>query len=71
MPHRYRVLVWLAGLVSFAGLGVWAGVATPLPVMWAGGALLGALIGVGAVVAFLHSLDRAPMSGIGRSRRAG
>jgi len=72
MPQRYRTLIWFAGLLSFAGLGIWAGVATPLPVMWAGGAVLGVLLGVAAVAAFLHALDRTPVDALPRrSRRAG
>lgn len=72
MPQRYQRLVWAAGLLSFAGLGLWAGLATPLPVMWAGGALLGVLLGVGAVTAFLHALNSSSVDTLAQRRtRAG
>lgn len=57
LPLRYRLTIWIAGLVSCAGVGAWAGLMTPLPLMWSSGAALGVLLGVVLVAAYLAVLE--------------
>lgn len=70
MPWRYRLLVWSVGLLSFAGVGMWVALATPLPLLWSTGAVVGVLLGVAAVALFLRSLEREPVDAR-RTPRAG
>lgn len=62
LPLRYRLTIWITGLLSFAGLGVWAALMTPLPLMWSAGAVVGALLGVLAVAGYLAVLEGGPTS---------
>lgn len=71
MPWRYRLLVWFVGVLSFAGVGIWLALATPIPVLWSTGALVGVVLGVAAVAAFLRSLERTPADEAQRTPRAG
>ena len=57
LPQRYRLTIWIAGLVSCAGVGAWAGLVTPLPLMWSSGAAVGVLLGVVLVTAYLAVLE--------------
>jgi hypothetical protein len=57
---RYRVAVWMTGVVCFAGLGGWSAVVlatVPGPGPLVGGLVLGGLLGALLVVAFLHALE--------------
>jgi hypothetical protein len=60
LPLRYRVTIWIAGLVSCAGVGAWAALMTPLPLVWSAGAVLGAGLGVLIVACYLSVLERGP-----------
>ena len=60
LPLRYRLTIWIAGLVSCAGVGAWAALMTPLPLMWSSGAVLGAGLGVIVVAGYLSVLVRTP-----------
>ena len=60
LPARYRLTIWIAGLLTCAGFGAWLALMTPLPLMWSSGAVGGAALGVLAVSAFLHLLDANP-----------
>ena len=71
MPWRYRLLVWFTGLLSFAGVGMWVALATPIPVVWSTGAVVGLVLGIAAVNAFLRSLERDPVADVRRTPRAG
>ena len=57
---RYQLVIWLVGLVTTAGTGAWVAWSTPLPLVPASGALVGALLGVAAVGAFLHVFGTQP-----------
>lgn len=71
MPWRYRSLVWFAGLLSFSGVGIWLAIATPIPLVWSTGGVLGAVLGVAAVTFFLRSLGRERVDDLGRTPRTG
>ena len=60
LPVRYRVAVWIAGLVAFAGAGAWVAFATQVPLEWQSGAAIGVVLGGLAVGSFLRALERAP-----------
>jgi hypothetical protein len=60
LPLRYRLTIWIAGLVSCAGVGGWVALVTPLPLVWSSGAVLGAALGVLVVVGYLNVLERSP-----------
>ncbi len=60
LPLRYRLTIWIAGLVSCAGVGAWAALMTPLPLVWSSGAVLGAGLGVLVVAGYLSVLERSP-----------
>ena len=66
LPLRYRLTIWIAGLLSCAGLGAWAALLSPLPLVWpsgpALGALLGAALGVLVVAGYLSLLERSPVA---------
>ena len=57
LPVRYRVVVWVAGLVAFAGTGVWLAVLTQVPLGWQSGAATGIALGTLAISSFLRALD--------------
>jgi hypothetical protein len=56
LPVRYRVAVWFAGLVAFAGVGAWVAFATQVPLEWQSGAAIGIALGGLAVASFLRAL---------------
>ncbi len=60
LPLRYRVVVWLAGLLSFAGIGAWVAVISELPLVWPSAALMSVVLGAVAVATFLHVLEGEP-----------
>jgi hypothetical protein len=60
LPLRYRVTVWFAGLLSFAGVGAWLAHSTVIPLMWSSGAAVAVLVGALAIVSFLHLLAAEP-----------
>jgi hypothetical protein len=60
LPVRYRVAVWIAGLVAFAGAGAWVAFATRVPLEWQSGVAIGVILGGLAVGSFLRALERAP-----------
>ena len=57
LPLRYRIVVWVAGLVAFAGVGAWIAFATQVPLGWHHGAVLGIVLGGLAVTSFLRALE--------------
>ncbi len=57
LPVRYRVAVWLLGLVAFAGVGAWVAFATRVPLEWQSGAAIGVALGGIAVGSFLRALE--------------
>jgi hypothetical protein len=57
LPIRYRVVVWVAGLVAFAGVGAWIAFATQVPLGWQYGAGIGIVLGGLAVSSFLRALE--------------
>ncbi|HET6563155.1 MAG TPA: hypothetical protein VFG72_14875 [Marmoricola sp.] len=59
LPVRYRVVVWVAGLVAFAGVGAWIAFSTRVPLAWQSGAAIGIALGGLAVSSFLRALERA------------
>jgi hypothetical protein len=60
LPLRYRVAVWVAGLLSFAGIGAWLAHTTDIPLVWSSGAAVGVPLGALAIAAFLHLLTSEP-----------
>ncbi len=58
LPRRYRIVLWVVGLVSFVGAGAWVAFSTPLPLLWQYGAVVGALAALAAVPAFVRHLGR-------------
>jgi hypothetical protein len=60
LPLRYRVAVWIAGVVAFAGAGAWLAYVTPQPLGWQFGAAIGAVLGVVLVSAFLRVMQQPP-----------
>ena len=60
LPARYRLTIWIAGLVTFTGGGAYVAMMTDLPLVWSSGAALGALFGVLVVAGYLHLLEKAP-----------
>ena len=63
LPLRYRMMIWIAGLVSCAGVGAWIALMTPLPLVWSSGAVVGAMLGVLIVAGYLSVLERSPQAG--------
>ncbi len=60
LPMRYQVAIWVVGLVACAGTGAWLAWSTRLPLLPSSGAVLGAVLGVAAVGAFLHTFGTSP-----------
>lgn len=60
LPARYRLTIWIAGLVTFAGVGAWLAVIADVPLLWHSGAVVGAALGVLAVAGYLHLLEQSP-----------
>jgi hypothetical protein len=57
---RYQVAIWVVGLLATTGTGAWLAWTTPVPLVWTSGALLGAVLGVAAVGAFVHTFGTDP-----------
>ena len=57
LPLRYRLTIWIAGLVTCAGVGAWAALVSPLPLVWSAGAVIGAGLGVLVVAGYLSVLE--------------
>ena len=57
VPLKHRITVWVLGLLSFAGLGAWLGLASPSPLVWPSTAVVSAALGALAVTLFLHQLE--------------
>ena len=70
LPVRYRVAVWIAGLVAFAGVGAWVAFATQVPLEWQSGVAIGVILGGLAVGSFLRALERASSDRPDGPRRA-
>ena len=58
LPVRYRVAVWIAGLVACAGTGAWLVTIIRVPLQWQSGAAIGLVLGGLAVASFLRALER-------------
>lgn len=56
LPRRYRITLWFVGVVACVGAGAWLAFATPLPMVWQLGAVLGALAAPLLVGAYLRTL---------------
>lgn len=57
LPTAHRVVVWVLGLLAFAGLGGLLGSAMPVPLEWSTGAAAGLVPGVLAVWVFLYEIN--------------
>jgi hypothetical protein len=57
---RYQVVIWLVGLLASAGTGAWLAWSTALPMVPSLGAVIGVLLGVAVVGAFVHTFGTAP-----------
>ncbi len=57
LPLRYRLAIWITGLMSCAGVGAWITFVTPVSLVWSAGALVGASLGVLVVAAYLAVLE--------------
>lgn len=69
LPSRYRLTIWITGLVTFAVGGAWLALITDLPLVWSSGAVAGALLGVLMVAGYLHLLEGVPTRQPTRSGR--
>jgi hypothetical protein len=61
LPAKYRLTIWVAGLLTFSGVGAWIGLTTGLPLVWSSGVLIGAGLGALVVAGYLHLLERDPV----------
>ena len=57
LPSRYRLTIWVLGLVAFTGVGAWLALTTGLPLRGSSGAAVGAALGVLVVAGYLHVLE--------------
>jgi hypothetical protein len=60
LPSKYRLTIWVAGLVTFTGVGAWLALTSRVPVMWSSGAVAGAALGALMVAGYLHLLEQSP-----------
>lgn len=58
LPTRYLLTIWVAGLATFAGVGVWLTLVADLAVLWSSAAVVGAGLGTLVVAAYLHVLEK-------------
>ena len=62
LPLRYRLTIWIAGVLSCTGVGAWVALSTSLPIVWSSGAVVGAGLGAGlgvlVVAGYLNVLER-------------
>jgi hypothetical protein len=58
LPSRYRLTIWIAGLLTFTGVGTWLAIMTALPLRGSAGATVGAAVGVLVVAGYLHLLEQ-------------
>ena len=56
LPRRYRVTLWVVGVIACVGAGAWLAFITPLPVVWQYGAVAGALAAPVLVSAYCRTL---------------
>jgi hypothetical protein len=63
LPVRYRVAVWIAGLVACAGTGAWLVTITRVPLQWQSGAAIGLVLGGLVVASFLRAFERSAPPG--------
>jgi hypothetical protein len=70
LPVRYRITVWVAGLVSFAGVGAWLAHNTSIPLVWSSGAAVAVPLGALAIASFLHLLATDPSPAHARSTKS-
>ncbi len=56
LPLRYRVTLWVVGVIACIGAGAWLAFSTPLPVVWQYGAVAGAIAAPLLVTAFCRTL---------------
>jgi hypothetical protein len=61
LPARYRLTIWVAGLLTFAGVGAWLALVTDVPLMWSSGAVFGGALGVLVMAGYLHLLEGVPV----------
>lgn len=57
LPVKYRLTIWITGLLTFVLVGGWLGVVSPVTPPWQSMALVGAALGVMAVAAFVRVLE--------------
>lgn len=69
LPPRYRITVWLTGLVSFGGVGAWLAHSTVISLVWTSGAAVAVLLGALATASFLHLLAGGPQAAHARSTK--
>ena len=60
LPARYRLAIWVVGLLTSAGAGVWLAVVTDLASVWSSAAIVGAGLGVLIVAGYLNVLEKDP-----------
>lgn len=54
LPRLYRMLLVVAALAVFVGIGAWLGAQPAVPVRMAGGIAIGAALGLAATFLVLH-----------------
>jgi hypothetical protein len=57
LPSRYRITIWIAGLLTFSAAGAWLAFMTPVPLVWSSGAVVGAALGTFVVARYVHLLE--------------
>jgi hypothetical protein len=62
LPVRYQVAIWVVGLIATTGTGAWLAWTTPLPLLPSAGALIGAVLGIAVVGAFIHTFGTSSSS---------
>ena len=58
LPRRYRVTLWVVGVIACVGAGAWVAFSTPLPVVWPFGAVVGAVAAPVLVSAYCRTLGQ-------------
>lgn len=60
LPRLYRLLLVVAALAVFVGIGAWLGARPAIPVRMAGGIAIGAALGLVATYLVLHDFHHRP-----------